>query len=70
MDGTGGAEAPRGPDQVFDLTVALDYGQFYISGEALAMQGAGWSGDLDAMREDAMREPDATAWPTDATAGS
>lgn len=32
MDGTGGAEAPRGPDQVFDLTVALDYGQFYLTG--------------------------------------
>jgi predicted nucleic acid-binding protein len=27
--------------------------------EALAMEGTGWSGDLDAMRE-----ADATAWPT------
>lgn len=33
--------------------------------EALAMEGTGWSGDLDAMRE-----ADATIWPTDATAGS
>jgi Arc/MetJ family transcription regulator len=33
--------------------------------EALAMEGAGWSGDLDAMRE-----PDATAWPGDASSGS
>ena len=33
--------------------------------EALSMEGTGWSGDLDAMRE-----PDATAWPSDATAGS
>jgi Arc/MetJ family transcription regulator len=33
--------------------------------EALAMEGTGWSGDLEAMRE-----ADATAWPTDATAGS
>jgi Arc/MetJ family transcription regulator len=33
--------------------------------EALAMEGTGWSGDLGAMRE-----ADATAWPTDATAGS
>ena len=33
--------------------------------EALAMEGTGWSGDLDAMRE-----ADSTAWPTDATAGS
>jgi hypothetical protein len=32
MDGTGGAEAPRGPDQALDLTVALDYGQFYLTG--------------------------------------
>ena len=31
--------------------------------EALAMEGAGWSGDLDAMRE-----PD--AWPGDTPAGS
>jgi hypothetical protein len=29
------------------------------------MEGTGWSGDLDAMRE-----PDATARPSDATAGS
>jgi hypothetical protein len=29
------------------------------------MEGTGWSGDLEAMRE-----PDATAWPGDATAGS
>jgi Arc/MetJ family transcription regulator len=33
--------------------------------EALAIEGTGWSGDLDAMRA-----PDAAAWPTDATAGS
>ncbi|HEY6709859.1 MAG TPA: type II toxin-antitoxin system VapB family antitoxin [Actinomycetota bacterium] len=33
--------------------------------EALSMEGTGWSGDLDTMRE-----PDATAWPGDATAGS
>jgi Arc/MetJ family transcription regulator len=33
--------------------------------EALAMEGAGWSGDLDAMRE-----PDATTWPGDTPAGS
>jgi Arc/MetJ family transcription regulator len=33
--------------------------------EALSMEGTGWSGDLDAMRE-----PDATAWPGDATTGS
>jgi hypothetical protein len=32
MDGTGGAEAPRGPDQALDLTVALDYGQFHLTG--------------------------------------
>ena len=32
MDATGGAEAPRGPDQVLDLTVALDYGQFSLTG--------------------------------------
>ena len=29
------------------------------------MEGTGWSGDLDAMRE-----PHATAWPGDAAAGS
>jgi len=33
--------------------------------EALSMEGTGWSGDLDGMRE-----PDPTAWPSDATAGS
>jgi Arc/MetJ family transcription regulator len=33
--------------------------------EALSMEGTGWSGNLDAMRE-----PDATAWLGDATAGS
>jgi Arc/MetJ family transcription regulator len=33
--------------------------------EALAMEGAGWSGDLDALRE-----PDATAWVDDASSGS
>jgi Arc/MetJ family transcription regulator len=33
--------------------------------EALSMEGTGWSGDLDAMRE-----PDATAWPGDTSAGS
>ena len=33
--------------------------------EALSMEGTGWSGDLDAMRE-----PDPTAWPSDPTAGS
>jgi Arc/MetJ family transcription regulator len=33
--------------------------------EALAMEGAGWSGDLDAMRE-----PDAATWSGDAPAGA
>jgi Arc/MetJ family transcription regulator len=33
--------------------------------EALAMEGAGWSGDLDAVRE-----PDVATWPGDAPAGS
>ena len=33
--------------------------------EALSMEGTGWSGNLDAMRE-----PDATAWLGDAPAGS
>jgi Arc/MetJ family transcription regulator len=33
--------------------------------EALSMEGTGWSGDLDGMRE-----PDPTAWPSDPTAGS
>jgi hypothetical protein len=32
MDGTEGGEAPRGSDQVFNLTVALDYGQFCLMG--------------------------------------
>ena len=33
--------------------------------EALAMEGSGWSGDLDALRA-----PDAVAWPGDEPAGS
>lgn len=33
--------------------------------EALAMEGAGWSGDLDALRE-----PDAATWSGDPPAGS
>jgi Arc/MetJ family transcription regulator len=48
-----------------DLALRRLAGEPMSRDEALSMEGTGWSGDLDAMRE-----PDATAWPGDASAGS
>jgi Arc/MetJ family transcription regulator len=48
-----------------DLALRRLAGEPMSRDEALSMEGTGWSGDLDAMRE-----PDATAWPGDTSAGS